>query len=148
MSKDKAISSAGNYLDAPPNYAEASNAPSRPMSESFQTTFACISLNMTDRIRLIRFPPKHVEQVEEVVRKAWPKGIQSTRVYGVSHEIKTKGNPWSGTTWDKEKVAARSLISDLLGELYSMGWLLKASVDMSKKDRDKGLVLVRSKLPP
>jgi hypothetical protein len=58
----------------------------------------------------------------------------------VSHEIKTKGNPWSGTTWDREKLESRSLMSNILEELYNMGWLLKASVDISKKERDKGML--------
>lgn len=134
-------SSAKHQMDPPPDYTEASGSSSRALSPAFQTTFTCISLNMTDRMRLIRFPQKHVQQVEEAVRRAWPKGVQEIRKYGVSHEIKLRGNPWSGITWDQEKVAARGMISELLGELYSIGWVLKASVDLSKKQRDKGKCL-------
>jgi hypothetical protein len=140
MSRTCSTMSSNTPLDAPPNYAESSSSAPGPSAGSSQTTFACISLNLTDRIRLIRFPSKHVGRIEEVVRRAWPKGIQATRVYGVSHEIKTKGNPWSGTTWDREKLESRSLMSNILEELYNMGWLLKASVDISKKERDKGML--------
>jgi hypothetical protein len=31
-------------------------------------------------------------------------------------------------------------MSNILEELYNMGWLLKASVDISKKERDKGML--------
>jgi hypothetical protein len=124
-------------MEPPPDY-EASGPSSHGRSLEFQTTFACISLNMTDRLRLIRFPSDQVPQIEQVVRTSWTRGVQETRKYGVSHEIKLKGNPWFGSSWDREKIAARAMISSILGELYSMGWILKACVDLSKKDRDIG----------
>jgi hypothetical protein len=124
-------------MDPPPNY-EASGPSSCGRSLEFQTTFACISLNMTDRLRLIRFPSDQILRIEQAVRNSWAKGIQETRRYGVAHELKLKGNPWSGTYWDKDKAAARGLLSSLLGDLYSMGWVLKACVDLSKKSLDKG----------
>lgn len=127
-----------SHMDPPPGYNEASSSSSRPVSSESQTTFACISINMTDRLRLIRFPAEHIKPIEQAVRRAWPRGIQSTRKYGLAHEIKLHGNPWSGTYWDGDKINARSMISALLGELYSIGWVLKASVDLSKKERDKG----------
>ena len=99
---------------------------------------------MTDRVRLIKFPTEHIKPKEQAVRRAWPRGIQSTRKYGLAHEIKLYGNPWSGTYWDKDKIAARTMISALLGELYSIGWVLKASVDLSKKEKDKGNTSIKT----
>ena len=134
------VADSNKKVDAPPNYAEASATASSSSRQDpvFQTIFACVSLNMMDRLRFMRFPQQQLPQIEEAVRRLWPRGIQAIRPYGGSHEVKLRGNPWSGTGWGPDKIQARALISGLMGELYTMGWVLKCSVDLSKKEKDKG----------
>lgn len=110
----------------------------------FQTSFACVSLHMTDRIRLLRFPSEHVQQITSIVNHAWARGIQATRPYDASDEIKLKGNPWSSSNgfWGDDKVQARRLVCAILGGLFDLGWILKASVDISKKEYDKGTAML------
>ncbi|KAM5472041.1 hypothetical protein MferCBS49748_001489 [Microsporum ferrugineum] len=100
-----------------------------PGAES-RTSFACLSMHMTDRIRLMRFPAHMVPQIIEMVRTSWPKGINAPREYGQSLEIKLNGNPWSPHSWGESKVDARRLVTRLLDGLYLRGWIIKASVDI------------------
>ncbi|KAK2880130.1 hypothetical protein FQN49_000544 [Arthroderma sp. PD_2] len=100
----------------------------------FRTTFACLSMHMTDRIRLLRFPVTLIPELIEMVRKGWPKGIHTPREYGQSLEIKMKGNPWSPNSWGDSRVDARRLIARILDGLYLRGWIIKTSVDIGHVD--------------
>lgn len=121
----------------PPSFLEAtaSAGPSHGAS-SFQTRFACVTLNMTDRMRFINFSAPETSALRGVLGSVWP--IQDVRAYGGADEIKFKGYPW------QEKVNgddnARRLVRRMLEALYDMGWVLQAAVDVSKKELDKGTV--------
>lgn len=104
---------------------------------TFRTTFASVSLHMTDRIRLLRFPQSDVSDIQNLVRSSWQRGIQDLRVYDQSNEIKLCGNPWSQNYGD-QRTEARRLVKGLLQGLFDMGWILRAAVDISKKEFDKG----------
>src|SRR6266536_5263108 len=122
--------------DLPPTYPDYNaKAPEQSASvPAFRTTFACLSMHMRDRIRLLRFPAQDVTQIQEIIRRAWPRGIQDIRVYDASNEFKLYGNPWSPSSWSDERTDARRLIYRILSGLFDMGWILKASVDISKKE--------------
>lgn len=120
---------------APNSYTLARTAP----PSTFRTTFACISLHMSDRIRLLRFTSADTRQIKEIIHHAWPQGIQDTRAYDASDEIKLYGYPWNPTGWGNSKrIDSRRLICRLLAGLFNMGWMLNASVDISQKEFDKG----------
>jgi len=95
---------------------------------------------MTDRIRLLNFPAQETPRIEEIIHLAWQSrgGIQQTRQYDAAHEIKLKGYPWGHSMWGEEKCQSRGLVSGILGGMYEIGWILKASVDVSGKELDKG----------
>ncbi|KAM5433672.1 hypothetical protein McanCB56680_005752 [Microsporum canis] len=129
----------GHYRPAPSMSPSEMSSPSTiarrpvPGAES-RTSFACLSMHMTDRIRLMRFPAHMVPQIIEMVRTGWPKGINAPREYGQSLEIKLNGNPWSPHSWGESKVDARRLVTRLLDGLYLRGWIIKASVDIGHVD--------------
>lgn len=130
--------------DVPPSYPYKSetnsNSNTLTPTPSFRTRFACISLHMTDRIRLLRFPDADIPRIQAIVKHSWPRGIQDLRTYDQSHELKLKGNPWSASGRD-QKSEARWLVMGLLRGVFEMGWVLKAAVDVSKKEYDKGMTL-------
>jgi len=97
---------------------------------------------MTDRLRLIGFPPSTCESVREAINSSWPTGIQAERDYYGSYEFKLRGNPWSGQF--SEAVPARVLMTTILSTLYHSGWQLQMSTDISKKVRDKDSLFFRS----
>lgn len=127
----------GNFNDElPPSYGKAEDNPLTPTS--FRTKFACVSLHMTDRIRLLRFPEADIPRIQGIIKYSWQRGIQDLRVYDQSNEIKLYGNPWSASG-STQKPEARRLVMGLLQGLFDMGWVLKAAVDISKKEFDKGM---------
>lgn len=135
--KSKPFSEPKGGFAPPPSFLEATTSagPSQGAS-SFQTRFACVTLNMTDRMRFINFSAPETSALRGVLGSVWP--IQDVRAYGGADEIKFKGYPW------QEKVNgddnARRLVRRMLEALYDMGWVLQAAVDVSKKELDKGMV--------
>lgn len=126
----------------PPSFLEATSSagPSRGAA-SFQTRFACVTLNMTDRMRFINFSAPETSALRGVLGSVWP--IQEVRAYGGADEIKFKGYPWQERVNGDDN--ARRLIRRMLEALYDMGWVLQAAVDVSKKDLDKGMVQPRAR---
>ncbi|KIJ55632.1 hypothetical protein M422DRAFT_24205 [Sphaerobolus stellatus SS14] len=102
---------------------------------------ACITLNMSDRLRLIRFPPHVVDRIRVVLERKWLRGIQSERGYANTHEFKLHGNPWDGV--GIEGIGSRLVIMAVLAILYHQGWQLVMSVDISKKLMDKDSLIFR-----
>ncbi|KAI7787402.1 hypothetical protein LA080_016477 [Diaporthe eres] len=143
--KSKSFSETKGGFAPPPSFLEAtaSAGPSQGAS-SFQTRFACVTLNMTDRMRFINFSAPETSALRGVLGSVWP--IQDVRAYGGADEIKFKGYPW------QEKVNgddnARRLIRRMLEALYDMGWVLQAAVDVSKKELDKDSLIFRYQNPP
>ncbi|SPO07245.1 uncharacterized protein DNG_09939 [Cephalotrichum gorgonifer] len=122
--------------------------PLQPPPPGFQTRFACVSLNMSDRLRFLNFSPEDFQAAQEVVAASWPRGIRHVQEYGGAMEIKTRGNPWSADVWGAEdRDAAKRMLRRLLGMLYNRGWVLQASLDMSKKEFDKDTLIFRHQSP-
>jgi hypothetical protein len=57
---------------------------------------ACLTLNMTDRLRLLRFPPAIIDVVRQAIMTSWRRGLQKEKQYAGAHEFKFSGNPWFG----------------------------------------------------
>lgn len=121
----------------PPSFLEATTSAGGPSqgASSFQTRFACVTLNMTDRVRFINFTAQETSALRGVLGSVWP--IQEVRAYGGADEIKFKGYPWQEKYNGDDN--ARRLIRRMLEALYDMGWVLQAAVDVSKKEMDKGM---------
>ncbi|PGH36375.1 hypothetical protein GX50_00710 [[Emmonsia] crescens] len=152
-SKPPAYDGGGGGEKRPDNFSQpdSSQTPAQPpaTATSFRTNFASVSLHMSDRIRFLGFSSEDVTHIRRVIRECWPKGIQTTRDYGPSDEIRLHGNPWSPSAWfEDEKTAARRLVCGLLRGLYDMGWVLKASVDVLRKEGNKDTLLFRFQQPP
>lgn len=113
---------------------------------SFRTTFASISLHRTDRLRLLGFQTADIQGIRDVIQSSYRKGIQQEQLYGGSHEFKFHGNPWSGQGSDA--IIARILMREILAYLFSIGWILHASTDVSKKEFDKDTLFFRKQQVP
>ncbi|RQM12544.1 hypothetical protein B5M09_006845 [Aphanomyces astaci] len=114
--------------------------------------FACLSLNRSDRIRLIHFPPEAVQWVKgAILESKWSGGIQSTQVYaGNSYEFKLSGYPWDGNGSDA--TTSRRLMLCILRTLKMHGFHLVTATDMSRSEYDKDTLIFRllepSSVPP
>lgn len=109
----------------------------------FRSTFASLSLHMTDRIRMLQFPPSTIEAVHKAINANWPRGLQANGKYANSHQFQLYGRPW-GYSEDPE---ARRLVKGILEALYNEGWILYTSTDCSKKERDKDTLIFRKQDP-
>ena len=108
------------------------------------SNFAMISFHMTDRIRLIQFSAEDISKINNHVTANWPGGIQKTRVYDESYELKLAGNPWQEdqderqcTGWRKE-ASPKRLVQALLSGLWMMGWTIEESIVFTKSARRRG----------
>ncbi|TQW00487.1 hypothetical protein V2A60_001566 [Cordyceps javanica] len=128
---------------APPPAYDATVGSSSSADAPFQTSFASLSLHMSDRIRLVQFGADDVAAVRDVIRQAWREGIQAERPYSVSYEFKLRGRPWSGSGTGAYAVPAIMLMRDLFACLYARGWIMTASTDVSRKELDKDTLIFR-----
>lgn len=137
-----------NLNPPPPPFSQAEKGnPLAPSYSAFQTSFATMSLHMSDRIRLLQFPDTEVDAIRHIIKSKWRKGLQAERPYATSEEFKLYGNPWYGQSSDA--IPARVLMREIFAYLYSVGWILHASTDISKKERDKDtLVFRKQQYPP
>ncbi|KAK2609336.1 hypothetical protein QQS21_002117 [Conoideocrella luteorostrata] len=118
-------------------------------SHSSQTIFVSVSLHMSDRIRFVRFPPEDLEAITAVISRHWSRGIQSSRSYGCSYELKLRGSPWFGSGTGPDAVPALILMRELLAALYAQSWIITTSTDVSRKRDDKDTLIFRRRpLPP
>jgi hypothetical protein len=126
------------YTGRDANAGPAGNTP-------FRTHFASLSLHMTDRIRFLQFPKDITNAVQSTVTSVWPMGLQDTRDYYGSWELKLRGNPWRAS--GDEATYSRRLMCKVFETLYNRGWLLSLSTDVSKKQLDKDTLIFRSQNP-
>jgi hypothetical protein len=117
-----------------------------PSYTPFQTSFASISLHRTDRIRLLQFPQSDIVAIRAVIKRSWIKGIQNEGTYSSSYEFKLFGNPWNGQ--GNEAITSRIVLREVFAYLYSVGWILHASTDVSKKEFDKDTLIFRKQQHP
>ena len=102
--------------------------------------------SQSSRLRFLQFPPSDIEAIRTIIHRSWRKGIQAEGPYAKSHEIKLYGNPWYGQSSDA--IPARILMREIFAHLYSSGWILHASTDISKKGRDKDTLVFRKQQHP
>lgn len=132
-----------SQLDNPPSTSQTGLTPTY---SAFSTTFASLSLHQSDRIRLLKFPDHDIAAIRQVIKTSWPFGLQNERVYGPSHEFKLYSNPWYGQS--KDAVPSRVIMREILAYLFKVGWILHASVDISKKELDKDTLVFRKQATP
>ncbi|KAF2250654.1 hypothetical protein BU26DRAFT_603220 [Trematosphaeria pertusa] len=128
---------------SPPAYAPSAPVP----SSSYQPRLASLSFHMTDRIRLLHFPPEAIDVCRSTILSAWKPPhsgaivIQDERPYGASHEFKLRGFPWALGSY--QPVESSRLVCALLSTLHGLGWTLILTTDVTRKMRDKDTLVFR-----
>ncbi|KAF9286880.1 hypothetical protein BGZ88_008846 [Linnemannia elongata] len=112
-------------------------APSAPPDYLFETVLprvCCITLNETDKIRLLGVPPVLVDPIRNAISSSWGH-IQSEQTYFGAHEFKLLGTPWRGQGTDS--ITSRTLIVSVLRTMAVNGWNMIQAADVSKKEHGK-----------
>lgn len=104
-----------------------------------------ISLNGTDKMRLISAPTEVISTIEGVINDFWHRGLQDSKVKEGCHQFKLKGNPW--WTHGEETVESRFLIGNLIAKMKSIGWEVLGTLDVSRKLQDKSVFVFRQCAP-
>lgn len=118
-----------NLMSVPPSYSKL------PAPQYMQSPrVCCITLNESDKLRLIGVPNELVPHLRAGIIRSWGK-IQREQNYSGAHEFKLSGFPWHGTGDDH--VPARRLIVEVVRTMAHQGWNLVQSADVSKKEMDK-----------
>ncbi|KAI8821871.1 uncharacterized protein EV422DRAFT_527370 [Fimicolochytrium jonesii] len=105
-----------------------------PPSYAAATSFCCISLHESDKLRLLNVPQELIPDFAALLTRSWQKGVQRVQRYGPSLEYKLSGRPWRGQGDDA--ITCRLLARDILSFMFSRGWRLAVSTDLSKKQGD------------
>ena len=100
-----------------------------------------ISLNRTDRLRVISAPSDVLHLVAAVIQQEWARGIQQVKAYHGSQEYKLSGTPW----WSEadQAVDSRRLIGSIIACLKFSGWDISATMEISRQLDDKTLFLFK-----
>ncbi|KAF9163465.1 hypothetical protein DFQ26_002483 [Actinomortierella ambigua] len=122
------MSKSSKFVDAPPAYSPL--PPAAPM----QGSVCCISLDSTDRLRLVGCSPQLVEPIRDTIKATWGE-IQVESLVGGAYEFKLLGNPWAGQ--GKSSVSSRRLVMAVLCAMAKQGWSLSLASNSSKIDLDK-----------
>jgi hypothetical protein len=117
-----------------------------PADSRFRTSFACMSLHGVDRVRFLQFPQEIIFGLRSVIQTSWYLGIQALQQYSLSHEFKLNGSPWRGQGSDA--IPARIVMGSILAYLYSVGWILQASTNVTKMEYDKDAFIFRKQETP
>lgn len=112
----------------------------------FNSQFASLSLHHHDRLRFMGFAPSVLEGVRSTIRATYSRGLQSERVYGGAHEFKVHGRPWYGQGSDA--IQSRILVREVLAYLFTQGYILHITTDISKKPDDKDTLIFRKQQSP
>ncbi|XP_068751085.1 uncharacterized protein [Montipora capricornis] len=109
-------------------------------SQPRQSPFFCISLNETDKLRLINTPDDVTKLCQDVIQAQYVLGTQRVQMYGKSLEFKLLCNPWSCGINGHDGLHGRNLLCHLISALGSLRWAPVLSADVSAKyiHQDKG----------
>ncbi|KAG0355267.1 hypothetical protein BGX24_006701, partial [Mortierella sp. AD032] len=127
---DGILTNKNNKMSAPSYYSKL-EAPH--YQQSLQ--FCCITLNESNKIRLIGGPPELASHLRTGINRSWPGKISAEQNYFGAHEFKMLGKPWLGS--GPEHVPARRLALEIVRVMVKQGWNLVQSVDVSRKEMDK-----------
>lgn len=114
-------------------------------SNSQPLRVCCITLNESDKIRLIGTPPELTLPLRQAIASSWG-AIQRESNYSGAHEFKLQGNPWYGQ--GLEAVSSRKLITGVLRTMAQYGWNLIQAADVSRKQHDKDTLFFESAMVP
>ena len=118
--------------------------PNVPVAAAAQ--FCTISLNRTDRLRVISAPDSIVNMIRGVIQATWSHGtIQEEKDHHGSWEFKISGNPWHSSK--EESVMARYLVLKILQEMLAHGWQNIAAIDISRRATDKSVLIFQQREP-
>jgi hypothetical protein len=95
--------------------------------------FASLSTTGIDTLEFLNFSVSDIDNIGDVIRRIWIKGIQREKTLPDGWQFKLRGNPgFASPLWDDNKRLGTILISSLLQELSQLGWFASAGTGTGK----------------
>ena len=91
----------------------------------------CISLNESDRIRVIDGTQNHINAVANAIANGWSAGIQEQSLYSLSFQFKLRGYPFSGNF--SNPIYASVVMMYIISNLQNQGATFLCSASVSGK---------------
>lgn len=91
----------------------------------------CVSLNESDKMRLIDSDSSLVEQVRMAICEGWDRGIHNESDYYSSHQFKLRGFPFA--SYGSDHIYACVMMTFVLNAIEMKGFRLLCSADVSGK---------------
>jgi len=101
-----------------------------------------MGLHKMDEFRIVgrehldnSWQPQVIDALTKAINTYWPQGLKRSEQKEHFYVLEMHGTPWwaDGT----EAVQARLMVAKVYESLLSLGWLIKSTIDCSRKDNDK-----------
>lgn len=92
--------------------------------DPFQTHVICVSLNDTDKIRVIA-PDNIFPHIRKAIQTFWPYGLLGERQLIKAYEFQLNGEPWS----EIHNEYSVALVNGIFSTLYRLGFIYSSSID-------------------
>ncbi|KAJ4113251.1 hypothetical protein NW768_011529 [Fusarium equiseti] len=113
---------------------------------TFTTRFACMSFNLQNRIRLMKFAEEEVLAIRHEIGQVWRPGLKLIRDVGESREIQVRRKPWAPSYHGNDD--ARRLLLAILQKCHETGWILAWTVNATRGLYNKDTLIFRKQWPP
>jgi len=110
--------------------------------ENMNRQFFAISLNKSDRLRLISVLPDLMQSIKKIMTHLWPNGVENYKEGIGALEFKLNGSPFLSET-QMETIESRQLIGNLIHFLSQFNWSFYASCKLSESIEDKSIFFFR-----
>jgi hypothetical protein len=94
-----------------------------------------MTMNETDKLRLIGCPQELKEAVQNAVRTFWTYGIQHEQIKNGAYQFKLRGDPWRSN--ETETVMVRRLLDSTFSSLQTQGWTILVVGNLPSKPSPK-----------
>jgi len=101
-----------------------------------------MGLHKMDEFRIVgrrdmddSWQPQVVDAVSRTISAFWPQGLKRSEQKDDFYVLEMHGTPWWADGTDA--VQSRLMVAKVFETLISLGWLIKSTIDCSRKDNDK-----------
>lgn len=101
-----------------------------------------MGLHKMDELRIVgraemddSWQPQVVDALTKTINAIWPSGLKRSEQKDDFYVLEMHGCPWWADGTDS--VQSRLLVAKIFESLMSLGWLIKSTIDCSRKDNDK-----------
>ncbi|VDO96999.1 unnamed protein product [Soboliphyme baturini] len=110
--------------------------------DSQEVDYLMMTLDGVNKIRIYGGPSSVIDTIRQTTKTHWQKGLKEEVDETRAWCYKLNGTPWK--TVGKYCVYSRKLLNNIFGALSSDGWVISATIDLTRNPSDKSIFIFRS----